>query len=307
MATNALDIVSLATMKSELRIELVETSHDTLLTGLIANAVSFVSRPLRVPLLDRAEGFRCSRPSDSATPIVLPTDGVRSVGSIRYWTATGSLRESPNGTIAVGTLGRLVARFGFDIYPPADGWPVVLDNSLIEIVVTRGMDTPAALRSAVVLCVRQLYDGYREIRPTEAFDAMIAPWRDHGSLTVAGFDPTGIMIPEVPIDPVISDHSRYFGWSDDRTIETADFGAAATSNSNVGNLPTRTTNGHVWIAVPESAGYPRGYRLLGGQRVLTIPQLAGTRDDTNGAPHLVGVTTRLQAPTLSGGRIELVY
>ena len=123
MATNALDIVSLATMKSELRIPAAETDHDTLLTSHIANAVSFVSRPLRVPLLDRAEGFRCSRPTDSAIPIVLPTDGVRSVGSVRYWTADGSLREAPDGSIAVGTLGRLVAGSGFEIYPPADGWP----------------------------------------------------------------------------------------------------------------------------------------------------------------------------------------
>ena len=306
MATNALDIASLATMKSELRIPAAETAHDTLLTSHIANAVSFVSRPLRVPLLDRAEGFRCSRPTNSDTPIVLPTDGVRSVGSVRYWTADGSLREAPAGTIDVGTLGRMVAGRGFVIYPPADGWPLVLDNSLIEIVVTRGMTTPPALRSAVVLCVRQFYDGYREIRPTEAFYALIEPWRDRGSLTMVGFDPVGIMIPEVPVDPVISDHSRYFGWSDDRVIETVDFGAAATSNSNVGTLPTRATNGYLWIGVPESAGYPRGMRLAGGSLVQSIPQLAGTVNDTNGAPHLVGVTTRQQGAS-TGISIELVY
>ena len=85
------------------------------------------------------------------------------------------------------------------------------------------MDAPPALRSAVVLCVRQLYDGYREIRPTEAFWAMIEPWRDYGSLTVEGFDPGDIAIPEIPIDPATGDHTRYFGWSDDRVIETSDF------------------------------------------------------------------------------------
>ena len=179
MATNALDIVSLATMKSELRIPAAETSHDVLLTGQIAAAVSFVSRAVRVPLLDRAEGFRCSRPTYSDIPICLPTDGVRSVGSVRYWTAGGSLREAPDGAIDVDTLGRLSAHNCFEIYPPAAGWPLVLDKSLIEIVVTRGMTTPPALRSAVVLCVRQLYDGYREIRPTEAFYALMAPFRSY--------------------------------------------------------------------------------------------------------------------------------
>ena len=179
MAADALDIVSLAAMKDELRIPAAETAHDTLLTSHIANAVSFVSRPLRVPLLDRAEGFRCSRPADSDTPIVLPTDGVRSVGSVRYWPVDGSLREAPGGTIDVGTLGRLVAGSGFEVYPPADGWPLVLDNSHIEIVVTRGQDTPEALRSAVILCVRQFYDGYRNIRPTEAFYALMTPYRSY--------------------------------------------------------------------------------------------------------------------------------
>lgn len=43
-------------------------------------------------------------------------------------------------------------------------------------------DDPArpALQAAVILVVRQLYDGYREIRPTEAFYALIAPWRRYG-------------------------------------------------------------------------------------------------------------------------------
>ena len=75
------------------------------------------------------------------------------------------------------------------IYPPTSGWPVVRENSLIEVVVTRGMNTPPALRSAVVLCVRQLYDGYREIRPTEAFWAMLEPWRSVAGRTVRGFTP----------------------------------------------------------------------------------------------------------------------
>ena len=81
--------------------------------------------------------------------------------AVKYWTAAGSLRAEPNGSIAVGTLGRMVEYFGYVIYPPAAGWPLVLDNSLIEIGVTRGQDTPEALRAAVILCVRQFYDGYR--------------------------------------------------------------------------------------------------------------------------------------------------
>ena len=38
-------------------------------------------------------------------------------------------------------------------------------------------EVPPALRQAVILCVRQFYDGHPEIRPTAAFYALIAPWR----------------------------------------------------------------------------------------------------------------------------------
>ena len=177
MAANALDIVSLETMKSELRIPAAEGDHDTLLTGQIAAAVSFVSRHLRIPLLDQDEQFYCSRPSSSSAPIILATAGVRSVVSVEYWTVGGALREAPGGSINVSTLGRLVEYCGFVIYPPAAGWPLILDDSVIEIVVTRGQDTPPALRAAVILCVRQFYDGYRRIRATEAFFALVGPFR----------------------------------------------------------------------------------------------------------------------------------
>ena len=189
MATDALDVLSLEMVKAELRIPQSETQHDELLTSHVAAGVAFVSKYLRAPLLDRAEGFRCFRPGDSA-PIVLPTNNVRSVSSVRYWTVSGgSLEAAPDGMIPVGSLGRRVQHGGYVIYPPTSGWPVVLANSLIEIVVTRGMNTPPALRSAVALCVRQLYDGYREIRPKEAFWAMIEPWRSVADRTVRGFTP----------------------------------------------------------------------------------------------------------------------
>ena len=35
------------------------------------------------------------------------------------------------------------------------------------------------LRAAIILTVRQLYDGYRDIRPTEAFYALMQPFRSY--------------------------------------------------------------------------------------------------------------------------------
>ena len=134
MATNSLDIVSLATMRSELRITVDD--HDALLIRQINSAVSFVSEALRAPLLDRAEGFRCRRPGDPTYPIVIPSVGVRSVASVKYWTPDGNLGAYPNGSISVPTLGRFEqSKRGFAIYPPSAGWPEVLPNSLIELVV----------------------------------------------------------------------------------------------------------------------------------------------------------------------------
>ena len=236
-------------MRSELRITVDD--HDALLIRQINSAVSFVSEPLRAPLLDRAEGFRCRRPGDSTYPIVIPTDGVRSVASVKYWTPDGHLNAYPDGSISVSTLGRLEqsAQGGFVIYPPTAGWPEVLANSLIELVVVRGMNTPAALQAAVVLCVRQLYNGYREIRATEAFYALIDPFRSYAFQT-DGFTPR-------TVSPVVGDHTRYFGWSDDRVITTADFAAASMSSSNVGTLPQRATDGYILFGVPVAAGIRR--------------------------------------------------
>ena len=64
------------------------------------------------------------------------------------------------------------------------------------------LDNPA-LRSAAILLVRQLYNGYREIRPTEAFYAMVDPFRN-----IAGVFESS---PRIIVDPTTGDHTRYFG------------------------------------------------------------------------------------------------
>ena len=116
-------------------------------------------------------------------------------------------------------------------------------------------------------------------------------------------------VPEVPIDPVISDHTRYFGWSDDRVIETVDFGAAASSMSNTGILPTRATNGYLWFGVPASAGYPSSLHIDNGSidQLPVFVRQAGTVDDTAGNPHIVGVSFDIQTLLLAGQEIELGY
>ena len=71
-------------------------------------------------------------------------------------------------------------------------------------------------------------------------------------------------------EPVVADHTRYFGWSDDATIATSDFSAAETSQSNDGTLPTRSGDGYVWAAVPQSVGVPRTL-LIGDNALFGAP------------------------------------
>ena len=155
-----------------------------------------------------------------------------------------------------------------------------------------------ALKAAGVLLVRQLYDGYREIRPTEAFFAIIAPFKSYlpGKSTAR-------------LDPVAGDHTRYFGWADKRVIETAEFAFASSSSSNAGVLPARSSDGYIWFAVPDAAGYPASLHLDNGpiDQIGVFVRQAGTVDDADGDPHIVGVSFDIQGSALSGQAIELGY
>ena len=169
----------------------LDTQTD-LLTNQIEAAVSFVSHSLRGPLVDRDEKYYLP-PVTGEGPLIFCSPELKSISGIKYWTPSGSLRLDPDGAIAPGDLGRLhKERYDWQthlVYGPSAGWPETLHDSLIELTVVRGLDiTPetAALRSAVILCVRQLYDGYREIRPTEAFMRITAPYRSRGYISRDG-------------------------------------------------------------------------------------------------------------------------
>ena len=106
----------------------------------------------------------------------------------------------------------------------------------------------------------------------------------------------------------MGDHARYFGWSDDRVIATSDLTAAAESDDNSGVIPARTTNGYVFFAVPETIGYPASVSINNGpNQIAGFEELANTVDDSQGTPHLIGITTREQAPAIAGDSIDLGY
>jgi len=193
MVAEAVDIVSLDQVKTELRLggdttasRTTFSAHDDLLTQHIQAAVSFVEGETGLVLLNRQEIQLFRGPAGSLEwPLVLEdVRDIVSVDRIRYWTPSASLSGGPDGNIPSDSL-RLVTRqagwmFHPVVYPPADGWPAVRKGSKFEVQFTTGRaiaDIPPAVISGIVLCIRQLYDGYREIRPTEAFYSLIRPWR----------------------------------------------------------------------------------------------------------------------------------
>lgn len=213
MAATALDVLSLEYAKQQLRLPNTDHEHDDLIRGQIGAAVSFVGRHLRAPLVDTTETHRCIRPGDD-WPLAIRTGHVRSMSAIRYWSEDRELREAPDGSISVASLGRRVeVGRNFCIWPPAAGWPTVATDSLFEIDLVRSLELTShtqALVDACVLAVRALYDGQPLIQPTASMYALMWPWRrldadPPGSLvTVHDGSPAptpGGDIPETPITP----------------------------------------------------------------------------------------------------------
>ena len=233
MAASPTDFLSVASMKSELRLPASINEHDSLIAAQIARAVSFVSERLGYPLVDRGERCLLAPPNDS-TPFRYSAGRGRNslvsreLAQIRYWATDGELRSEPDTTLALADLGRRF-RFGRShfVYPPAAGWPAVLAGSSFEVTVNAGvpaLNIPAGIVSAIVLAVRQLYDGNHEIRPNSAIDSFLAPFIPLGPTPdvdpdiVAKIDTGGGDTPVIPV----GDHNRYLLLTDDDTVPSAD-------------------------------------------------------------------------------------
>ena len=126
-------------------------------------------------------------------PVVFAAPALKSLENLEYWTPAGSEIDAPNGRIDGADLGRL--SFGqYDwqthaLYPTTSGWPETLPATLFQLTAKRGLDiTPetAALRSAVILLVRSLYDGFREMKRNSAFFQIVRPFKARGFVSRRG-------------------------------------------------------------------------------------------------------------------------
>lgn len=180
MAADANGVVTLERLKSELRIESTETAHDSLLAEQRADAISLTESYLRRPLIDRTRTIRTSAmPEGSTSPLRLRSlPGFKSLARIKYWQDSQTRRDEPSGVILPAALGRTEQVDGVvEIHPQADGWPAYGFAEYRVEAVTGWQEIPSALRSAVVVLVRQLYNGYREMRADAAFYALISGHR----------------------------------------------------------------------------------------------------------------------------------
>ena len=106
-------------------------------------------------------------------------------------------------------------------------------------------------------------------------------------------------------------HTRYFGWSADRVIDTPDFTGANTSTSDEGTFPARTMqegNAYLWFAEPEDEGEATEVYLADDDttnQINTFTRQAGTIDDDNGDPHIVTVSDGLQTYLYGGADIRI--
>ena len=99
------------------------------------------------------------------------------------------------------------------------------------------------------------------------------------------------------------------GWSDDRTILTADLTAAQSFASNQSTIPGRLSsegNGYIFLSVPESTG-GLDELLIGinqSNQVLFYPALAAVVDDIDGDSHIVHISLGLQTYLLAGQSVS---
>ena len=114
--------------------------------------------------------------------------------------------------------------------------------------------------------------------------------------------------PGITPTPTVN-HTRYVGWSLDKPIETVDFASAGTSEDNTIVLPATDANAYIWFAIPEPVGYPLKLFIGNGRRnqIDVFTRQAGTVDDSNGNPHIVGVQDRLSPSALAGQNIRLEF
>ena len=170
----ALEVVTVAQAKDELRIPQDNTELDAQIERQIEAAVAFCGDKTGRPFLDTKEQFtRCVTYGES-DPVFGPGD-VLSLTKVSYYLPDDSLWEAPTGVLD-GVYYRSITRNTM-FYPPGGKWP---DRSYDQFVfeVVRGVpaaEIPKAISAAAIIMLRMFFDGTNDDTARIAAQNILAP------------------------------------------------------------------------------------------------------------------------------------
>ncbi len=182
MVAQPTDICSLDRLRLELRLAVDETYHDTLLLDQLASAVGWVEASIDYPLVDRASVLTTNPPMGAMNALVFEARGFKSLQSIAYFSPSseGEWIETDDWgdveTTVTPTTDVVVVNA-----PPA-GWPAHARDLRWRLNVTLGLTLgrrpkDTVLAQALVLLVRQLYNGGGLPNDFRALDRLLGPLR----------------------------------------------------------------------------------------------------------------------------------
>ena len=183
MPTEATEVLTPDEARRQLRISPdtdppnVNDPFTPIVASAINSAVSFVAEAADVPLLDVTDIYRVTPVGNNHSLCVQLPFGTE-VMSVKAWGAAQAYREEPSIDVPLAGLGRIVyQKKATYIYPPATGWPERRDNSPIRVAIKRsftiGKNTEV-LRQAIIVLMREFYNGYSEIPPLHAVWPLIS-------------------------------------------------------------------------------------------------------------------------------------
>ena len=186
--TSATAVVSLAEAKRELRDP--PDSADALITAHIAAAVNYIEAWLSRPIL--RVNRECDVLATGKNPMIFRLNDAYDVRSIKYWSDEDAFRLEPDESVVdreaspvvpLSEVGRVEygkwPNFVHCIYQPGgDGWPDAYQDTF-RVVMYAGIDIAKAtgLKQAIILGVRQLWDGHAEVTMNNAMEWLANPWK----------------------------------------------------------------------------------------------------------------------------------
>ena len=167
MPADALEILTVADAKRELRLPAAYTEQDATVERCIRAAVDEVTRRTGFPLVRDYRIVLAQTDPDMGElrPLDLGTiPHLTMVSRVRHWGAAPDRSGEPGVVMAFDSWGSLrrqyATRDDWNLWPGREGWPESTDR-MFEVQVLRDQSTPQGLVQAVLVAVSANYHGMR--------------------------------------------------------------------------------------------------------------------------------------------------